>query len=71
MRMERRIRHGKRMSSYEEAVMDLMIRVEVVNGIFKDIGTVTMPSSLRKMGKRSIIPPLPLEKRKKKRLYKA
>ena len=28
MRMERRIRHGKRMSSYEEAVMDLMIRVE-------------------------------------------
>ena len=28
MRMERRIRHGKRMSSYEEAVMDLMARVE-------------------------------------------
>ena len=28
MRMERQIRHGKRMSSYEEAVMDLMIRVE-------------------------------------------
>ena len=28
MRMERRIRHGKRMSSYEEAVIDLMIRVE-------------------------------------------
>ena len=28
MRMERRIRHGKRMSSYEEAVMDLIIRVE-------------------------------------------
>ena len=26
--MERRIRHGKRMSSYEEAVMDLMARVE-------------------------------------------
>ncbi|MCR0184081.1 hypothetical protein MKC97_14425 [[Clostridium] innocuum] len=44
--MERRIRHGKRMSSYEEAVMDLMVRVEVVNGIFKDIGTVTMPSDI-------------------------
>lgn len=28
MRMERRIRHGKRMSSYEEAVMDVMARVE-------------------------------------------
>lgn len=28
MRMDRRIRHGKMMSSYEEAVMDLMIKVE-------------------------------------------
>lgn len=28
MRMDRRIRHGKMMSSYEEAIMDLMIKVE-------------------------------------------
>jgi len=28
MRMDRRIRHGKMISSYDEAVMDLMIKVE-------------------------------------------